>query len=89
MANIHHLDAIALRTATPEQLEQVKALSDDDLLRAAGSLDICAVVESNRRLKNALIAEETAIKRLTFWLVVLTAVLVIFGLGDVIRHLVA
>lgn len=88
MDSLDDLDPINLRKATPEQLAKLKGLSDDDLLRSAGTLDICAVVEANRRLKNALITEEAAIKRLTFWLVILTAVLVLFGLADVFRHLV-
>jgi hypothetical protein len=61
-------------------------MSDDNVLRAAGSMDAFAIVESSRRLKNALQEEERAIKRLTRWLLAftiaifaLTAVLVVLG----------
>jgi hypothetical protein len=78
-----------VRNATPDQLAQIKALSHDDLLRAASTLDAAAIVEASCRLKDALQTEEIAIKRLTRWLValtallvVLTALLVFFGVRD-------
>jgi len=77
---------INLRTAKPEQLAELKELSDDDLLRFSGTADAFAVVESNRRLRVALHKEETVIKRLTWALVALTAVLVLVGLVEALRH---
>ena len=72
-----------IREATDEELKQLKEMSDDNLLRASTSLDLFAVVESNRRLRVAIHKEEKAIKwltwvlvGLTFALVVLTAILV-------------
>lgn len=62
---------------SPEQLAELKNLSDDELLRCARTLDIFAAVESTRRLRIALHKEETAIKRLTVWLVVFTFVLIV------------
>lgn len=77
---IRDLGSIHLRDATEQELEHLKKMSDDDLLRASSSLDLCAVVESMRRLKNALHREETAIKWLTVVLVILTIVLVVLGI---------
>ena len=65
---------------TDEQLAELKEIGDDDLLRAASSLDIFAAVESTRRLRHALHKEERAIKILTVALVVLTLVLVVLGI---------
>ncbi len=70
---------INLREATDEELEHLKTLTDDDLLRASSSLDLFAVTESMRRLKNALHSEELAIKWLTVVLVLLTLLLVWLG----------
>jgi hypothetical protein len=67
----------AVHSATDEELSRLKALSEDDLLRACTSLDLFAVVESSRRLKEALHKEERAIKRLTVVLVILTVILVV------------
>ena len=78
---IRDLGSILLRDATEQEIEHLKEMSDNDLLRASSTLDLCAVVESMRRLKNALHREETAIKWLTVILVILTVVLV--GLGIV------
>ena len=74
------LESLNLRQASDEDLERFKNLSDDDVLRASCTLDIFAIAESNRRLKNALISEEKTIKRLTWVLVVLTFILVIFAI---------
>ena len=68
-----------LRSATDEQLGLLKRMTDDDLLRSAASLDLFAVVESNRRLKLALHKEERAIKWLTAVLIVLTVILIFLG----------
>ena len=76
-----------LRNATEEELLSLKNLSDDDLLRCSQTLDLFSVVESNRRLKNALQKEECTMKWLTLVLVVLTVVLVIFGSMDFIHKL--
>lgn len=62
---------------SPEQLAELKNISDDELLRCARTLDIFAAVESTRRLRIALHKEETAIKRLTGWLVGFTVVLIL------------
>jgi hypothetical protein len=87
--------------ATDEQLARLKAMSDDDLLRSAGTIDMFAGVEATRRLRTAVIDEEQAIKRLTrvlVWLtwvsLWLTLVLVALGVievahfGDDIRNFV-
>ena len=68
-----------LMKATDEELEGLKSMTEDDLLRSSRTLDLFAVVESNRRLKNALHKEEKAIKLLTGVLVGLTVILI--GLG--------
>ena len=69
-----------LATATDEELASLKAMTDDDLLRATQTLDLFAVVEASRRLREATQKEETATKRLTVILVALTIVLVILTL---------
>ena len=74
------LGAPDLRQVSDEDLERFKNLSDDDVLRASCTLDLFAIAESNRRLKNALISEEKTIKRLTWVLVVLTFILVILAI---------
>lgn len=66
-----------LSEATDEYLETLKNITDDDLLRASQSLDLFAVVESNRRLRVSLQKEESVIKSLTWVLVVLTLILVV------------
>ena len=66
-----------LREATSCDLEFLKELTEDELLRECRSSDMFALVESNRRLKKALHAEETAIKNLTRWIVGLNVILVI------------
>ncbi len=63
----------------PEILARLKGMSDDELLRSSTSLDLFAVVESNRRLKVALHKEERAIKWLTGVPVILTVILVLLG----------
>jgi hypothetical protein len=66
--------------ATDEELARLKGMTDDELLRAATSLDLFSIAESNRRLKQTLHKEEQAIKRLTGVLVFLTLVLVVLTL---------
>jgi hypothetical protein len=77
---------INLATATDEQLSRMKAATDDDLLRAAGTPDLFAVVESSRRLRVALQKEERAIKRLTWVLVFFTLILIALGVEEVLRR---
>jgi hypothetical protein len=62
--------------ATDEELAGLKLMPDNQLLRMSQSQDIFAVVESMRRLKEALHKEEKAIKWLTIALVVFTVILV-------------
>jgi hypothetical protein len=73
------LPLINLREATDDQLESLKKLSDNELLRASQTLDLFSIAESMRRLRIALHREERAIKWLTVVLVIFTIVLV--GLG--------
>ena len=90
--NMRDLTNLDLTKATDEELAELKRLTDDDLLRYSRTLDLFAVVESARRLKETLQTEEKAIKRLTFVLVALTVLLVVLtvilvGLGIVaLRH---
>jgi hypothetical protein len=63
--------------ATDEELARPKAAPDNELLRAPQSQDLLAVVESMRRLKEALRKEEKAIKWLTIVLVALTLIIYI------------
>ena len=74
---LSELASINLHHTTDAELARFRSLPDDDLLRASGSLDAFAIVESSRRLKIALHGEELAIKRLTKILVILTVILVI------------
>jgi len=71
---------INLTTATYDQLERLKAMTDDELLRSAQTLDLFSVVESSRRLREALHKEERAIKWLTGVLVFLTLILIALGI---------
>jgi hypothetical protein len=71
---------INLTTATDEELERLKAMTDDELLRSAQTLDLFSVVESSRRLREALHKEERAIKWLTGVLVFLTLILIALGI---------
>ncbi len=78
-----------LHNATNEELALLKNMSDDNMLRAAGSIEAFAIVESSRRLKNALRElknavqeEERATRRLTRWLLVFT--IAIFALTIVL-----
>jgi hypothetical protein len=75
----HDLGNINVREATDKELEGLKNMTDDELLRASTSLDLFSIAESMRRLKNALHSEEKAIKWLTVVLIILTLILI--GLG--------
>ncbi len=77
---LRSLGNINLREATDEDIERLKKMTDEELLRASSSLDLFAVVESMRRLKNALHREEKAIKWLTVVLAILTFLLVLLGI---------
>ena len=74
------LEYLNLRKATDEELEQLKNMTDDDLLRSSTSMDLFSIAESMRRLKNALHREEKAIKWLTGVLVILTLILIYLGI---------
>lgn len=69
-----------LTTLTDKELEELKASSDNDLLRAASTLDQFAGVEASRRLRVATNRATVFIGILTFVLVVLTTILVWLGL---------
>jgi ABC-type Fe3+ transport system permease subunit len=73
--SIWDIAARGLRNVTNEELARLKGLSDDDMLRAAGSLDAFAIVEASRRLRRAT-------GFLTWVLIVLTFILVVLGLAD-------
>ena len=73
------LMTIDLIKATDEELRHLKAISDDDLLRQSRTMDLFAVVESTRRLREALHKEEVDIKWLTFALLLFTVTLVALG----------
>jgi hypothetical protein len=79
LTDLPDLRKIDIQNAMPQQIELLKNLSDEDLLRASNSIDLFAVVEAVRRLRVTLHREEVAIKLLTLALTVFTLVLV--GLG--------
>lgn len=68
-----------LSEATSEQLECLKKMSYDQLLRSSRTLDGAANVVSTWGLKEALQKEETAIKRLILALVIFTGILVMLA----------
>ncbi len=57
-----------------DKLEKIMKLPDIKILRASYSINNSAIVESNRRLRDALHNEEVAIKWLTFCLAIFTIV---------------
>ena len=61
--------------ATSDEIEEIKNKSDEELIRMAGSADMISLVETMRRLKNALHREEVAIKWLSVIIVVLTIII--------------
>jgi hypothetical protein len=67
-------------TLTDKELEELKALGDNNLLRSAKTLDHFAGVEASRRLRVATTWATVAMVALTIILVVLTAILVWLGL---------
>ena len=71
---------INLDAATDEELARIKAMTDDELLRSAQTLDLGSIVEATRRLRVALHNEERAIKRLTGVSVALAVILVVLTL---------
>ncbi len=71
---------VDLVKATDDELDRLKKMTDDDLLRSSRTLDLFAVVESTRRLRLALHKEEKAIKWLTVVLVILTVILMLLGI---------
>jgi hypothetical protein len=66
-----------LATVSPETLARLKAMTDDELLRKAGTLDQFSVVESSRRLRRATERLTYVLIGLNVLLVVLTVILVI------------
>ena len=83
---LRRLASLNLREASSEQLEELRKLSEDDLLRASNSMDFFAVVEALRRHKVAIHSEEVAIKRLTWALFGATVVLVVVAVLEAWRH---
>ena len=77
---LRDIENINLRQATDQELERLKKMPDNELLRASSTLDLFAIAESMRRLKNALHSEEKAIKWLTVVLTLFTFLLVLLGL---------
>lgn len=78
---------LKLSDGTDESLAELKAMSDDDLLRCASSVDMFSSVEATRRLRVALIQEETVIRRLTLVLVWFTAALFVLAGIEAWKHL--
>jgi len=70
---------IQLATATDEELTRLKAMTEDQLLRSAQTMDLFAVVESSRRLRVATTNLTVVLIVLTVILVILTGVLVWLG----------
>ncbi len=77
--------SVRIGEATSEDLQRLKSMSDDELLRCSMSLDLFAIAESTRRLRDALHREEKAIKWLTVVLVVLTLVLIMLAIVALLR----
>lgn len=82
-----------LQDLTAEEMRRVIEAPDEELIRNSVSWQVGTVVESQRRLRVAIIAEERSIRRLTCWLVVFTIALVILtgalvclGVIDYRRH---
>jgi hypothetical protein len=69
MAQNPFADESSLATVTDEKLAQLKAMSDDELLRSAQTLDQFSVIESSRRLRRAT-------ERLTYTLIAVNVLLV-------------
>jgi hypothetical protein len=72
-------DVDSLATVTDEKLAQLKAMTDDELLRCAQTLDQFSVVESSRRLRRATERLTYVGIALNVLLVLLTGVLVWLG----------
>lgn len=84
--NVRDLYMKDARGLTDDELRRIKAASDDELMRFSGTAHLVPVVESMRRLRVTIAAEERAIKWLTGVLVLMTVVLVVFGVLDLMRH---
>jgi hypothetical protein len=84
--NVRDLYQKDARGLTDDEIRRIKAASDDELMRFSGTAHLVPIVESTRRLRETIAAEERAIKRLTIVLVVMTVVLVGFGVIDLVRH---
>jgi hypothetical protein len=74
------------RGLTDEELRRIREGSDDELMRMSGTAHLVPIVESMRRLREAIEAEELAIKWLTGVLVALTIVLVVLATLEYWRH---
>ena len=83
---IHDIAGWNFRDLSVEQIDVLRGLSEDDLVRTANSMDNFAIVEALRRHRDALHSEEVAIKDLTWALVVLTVALVGIPLFEAWRH---
>lgn len=64
---------------TDDDVRQIRAAPDDDLMRFAGSASYVPIIEATRRLREAIRDEEHAIKWLTAALVALTAALLVLA----------
>jgi hypothetical protein len=73
--NEKDLTNILFKDISDEDLELLKKLRYDDILKISNSSDLFTIVESNRRLMERLSTEERAIKKLTRWLVSFTIAL--------------
>ena len=85
MAQNPFIDINNLATVTDEKLAQLKAMTDDELLRSAQTLDQFSVVESSRRLKVATERLTRVLIGLNVVLVVLTVILVVLTIDLVFR----
>ena len=84
MKIIDQLFQTNLGNATDEQVGAIQVVSDDDLFRAANTLDLGAVIESNRRLRKAITEAKNSTDQysarivwLTWALVILTVALIV------------
>jgi hypothetical protein len=80
---LRKLPGMNLREATADDLVKLKALSDEDQLRASNSINCFAIVEALRRHRGAIHSEEVAIKGLTWVPVVSTVVLVGLAIHEI------
>lgn len=71
---------------TDGELRLVREMTDDELVRFSGSKDFVPQIESTRRLREAVRAEERATKWLTWVLVALTTALLGLAAVEYWRH---